>query len=161
MSDHPRKTIRVVAAVVERDGRYLITQRRENAVLPNLWEFPGGRVEERETDSEALERERVERFEQVCRRKFPADELEHLSRAIGMDERLGAHVSVGELISFVSHPYEKYTVDLYLYQCDLRGPDSLESRAVKDFRWVTSDEFDRYSFTPADEASMNKLLGEE
>ncbi|MEZ4246660.1 MAG: (deoxy)nucleoside triphosphate pyrophosphohydrolase [Polyangiales bacterium] len=135
MSDQPRKTIRVVAAVVERDGRYLITQRRENAVLPGLWEFPGGRVEERETDGEALEREMV--------------------------ERLSAHVSVGELISFVSHPYEKYTVDLYLYQCDLRGPETLESRAVKDFRWVTSDEFDRYSFTPADEASMNKLLGEE
>jgi 8-oxo-dGTP diphosphatase len=30
---------------------------------------------------------------------------------------------------------------------------------VHDFRWVTSDEFDQYSFTPADEASMNKLLG--
>ncbi len=30
---------------------------------------------------------------------------------------------------------------------------------VHDFRWVTSEEFDRYPFTPADEASMNKLLG--
>ncbi|MEM9071267.1 MAG: (deoxy)nucleoside triphosphate pyrophosphohydrolase [Myxococcota bacterium] len=123
-----------MAAVVERDGRYLITQRRDNAVLPNLWEFPGGRVEERETDAEALRRE--------------------------MLERLGASVEVGELISFVSHPYEKYTVDLYLYQCDLEGSD-LECLAVKDYRWVTSDEFDRYPFTPADEASMNQLLGEE
>lgn len=92
-------------------------------------------MEERETDGEALEREMV--------------------------ERLGAHVDVGELISFVSHPYEKYTVDLYLYQCELHGEGELESRAVNDFRWVTSDEFDRYAFTPADEASMNKLLGEE
>src|SRR5262245_48040899 len=40
-----KHTIRVVAAVVERDGRYLITQRRESAVLPMRWEFPGGKVE--------------------------------------------------------------------------------------------------------------------
>ena len=133
MLHQPRKTIRVVAAVVERDGRYLITQRRVNAVLPNLWEFPGGRVEGRETDLEALRRE--------------------------MLERLGATVEVGELISFVSHPYERYTVDLYLYQCALKS--DLERLAVQDFRWVTSEEFDQYPFTPADEASMNRLLGED
>jgi 8-oxo-dGTP diphosphatase len=32
--------------------------------------------------------------------------------------------------------------------------------AVQSFRWLTSDEFDEYEFTPADEASMSKLLGE-
>jgi len=133
VTEQPRKTIRVVAAVVDRDGRYLITQRRDSAVLPGLWEFPGGRVEERESDAEALAREMI--------------------------ERLGAQVEVGELISFVTHPYERYTVDLYLYECRLLS-DGLECRAVKDYRWVTSDEFDRYSFTPADEASMNQLLGE-
>jgi 8-oxo-dGTP diphosphatase len=51
------RTIRVVAAVIERDGCYLITQRRPNAVLPLLWEFPGGKVEEGETDAAALRRE--------------------------------------------------------------------------------------------------------
>jgi 8-oxo-dGTP diphosphatase len=30
---------------------------------------------------------------------------------------------------------------------------------VNDFAWVKSSEFDKYPFTPADEASMNKLLG--
>ena len=134
MTEDPRKTIRVVAAVVERDGRYLITQRRASAVLPELWEFPGGRVEERETDAEALVRE--------------------------LAERLGVDATVGELISFVSHPYDKYTVDLYLYQCRISAEATLACQAVKDYRWVTSDEFDRYPFTPADEASMNELLGE-
>ena len=52
-----RPTIRVVAAVIERDGQYLITQRRATAVLPLLWEFPGGRVETGETDKIALKRE--------------------------------------------------------------------------------------------------------
>lgn len=126
------KTIRVVAAVLEQDGRYLITQRRTTAVLPLMWEFPGGRVEDGETDSEALKRE--------------------------MTHRLGAEVNVGKLISFASHPYEHYVVDLFLYECTLLS-SSLEARNVNAYKWVTSAEFDKYPFTPADEASMNKLLG--
>jgi 8-oxo-dGTP diphosphatase len=127
------KTIRVVAALVEREGRYLITQRRETAVLPLLWDFPGGRVEENESDEAALARE--------------------------VDERLGATVEVGQLISFVNHPYEKYAVDLYLYECTLLS-DQFHCRAVKEYAWVTSKEMESYSFTPVDEASMSKLLGE-
>lgn len=127
------KTIRVVAALVERDGRYLITQRRENAVLPLLWDFPGGRVEPGESDAAALARE--------------------------VDERLGATVEVGQLISFVNHPYDKYAVDLFLYECKLLSSD-LECRAVKSYAWVTSKQMESYSFTPVDEASMSKLLGE-
>jgi 8-oxo-dGTP diphosphatase len=68
-------------------------------------------------------------------------------------------VQIGQLISFVNHPYEKYAVDLYLYECALQS-DSLSCRAVKDYAWVASDEMEKYSFTPVDEASMSKLLGE-
>jgi 8-oxo-dGTP diphosphatase len=125
------RTIRVVAAVMERDGRYLITQRRPAAVLPLLWEFPGGRVEESETDAEALKRE--------------------------VRHRLGVEIEVGQLISFVSHPYERYVVDLYLYECRITGGE-LSALAVHAFKWVTSAEFDQHPFTPADEASMSKLL---
>lgn len=126
------RTIRVVAAVIAQDGAYLITQRRPTAALPLLWEFPGGRVEEGETDEEALRRE--------------------------VDYRLGVRVETGEMISFVSHPYEHYVVDLYLYECTIAEGEP-EARNVKDFQWVKSDEFERYEFTPADEYSMNQLLG--
>ena len=125
------RTIRVVAAVIEHEGRYLITQRRPTAVLPLLWEFPGGRVEESETDAAALKRE--------------------------VRHRLAVEIEVGQLISFVSHPYERYVVDLYLYECGIQSGE-LEPLAVNAFKWVTSAEFDQYPFTPADEASMNKLL---
>jgi 8-oxo-dGTP diphosphatase len=127
-----QRTIRVVAAVLEREGKYLITQRRATAVLPLLWEFPGGKVETGETDAQALKREVM--------------------------HRLGADIECGKLISFVSHPYEHYVVDLFLYECSLIS-ESLESRAVTSYKWVASSEFDQYPFTPADEASMNKLLG--
>lgn len=129
-----RRTIRVVAAVLETDGRYLITQRRPAAVLPLLWEFPGGKVEEGEADATALKRE--------------------------FSHRLVATIEVGKLISFVTHPYEHYAVDLFLYECRIVSGE-LERRAVHDFKWVTSTEFEQYPFTPADEASMNKLLGEQ
>jgi 8-oxo-dGTP diphosphatase len=128
----PPRTIRVVAAVVERDGKYLITQRRASAVLPLMWEFPGGRVEAGETDAQALKREVL--------------------------HRLGVEVECGKLISFVSHPYEHYVVDLFLYECRLLS-DELRPQAVSEYRWVASADFDQYPFTPADEASMNKLLG--
>src|SRR5258708_15360231 len=97
------RTIRVVAAVLEKDGRYLITQRRATAVLALLWEFPGGRVEPGETDVQALKRE--------------------------VRHRLGAEIECGKLISFVSHPYEHYVVDLFLYECRLLT-DFLEPKAV-------------------------------
>lgn len=128
------RTIRVVAAVLERDGKYLITQRRATAVLPLLWEFPGGRVEAGETDQQALRRELL--------------------------HRLGIEIQVGKLISFVTHPYEHYVVDLFLYECALVNDAALfDPRAVNAFKWVSSSDFDQYPFTPADEASMNKLLG--
>jgi len=126
------RIVRVVAAVIESGGRYLITQRRTTAVLPNLWEFPGGKVEPGEGDEDALRRE--------------------------IRERLDADVRVRQMISFVRHPYERYTVDLHLYQCELLS--GVRAAAVQDFRWIRSDQFEDYEFTPADEASMTKLLGE-
>jgi 8-oxo-dGTP diphosphatase len=124
--------LRVVAAVVERNGTYLITQRRPTAVLPLLWEFPGGKVESGETDAEALRRE--------------------------MRYRLDVEIELGKLISYTNHPYENYELDLYLYECSIPHGDPLATN-VNAFRWVRSDEFDQYPFTPADEASVGKLLG--
>jgi 8-oxo-dGTP diphosphatase len=129
-----KRTIRVVAAVIGQDGRYLITQRRPTAVLPLMWEFPGGRVEEGESDASALQREVL--------------------------HRLGVQIESGKLISYVNHPYERYAIDLYLYECWLKSGEPKPIN-VHDFAWVTSGEFDRYPFTPADELSMNKLLGLE
>jgi 8-oxo-dGTP diphosphatase len=129
-----KRTVRVVAAMVSAEGRYLITQRRSTAVLPNLWEFPGGRVESGETDAQALARE--------------------------IHERLGVQVEVGQMISFVTHPYELYVVDFYLYECRLMTHD-LRVRGVQAFQWIRSEQFDEFEFAPADEASMSQLLGED
>jgi len=132
-SSETLRTIRVVAAVVERGGRYLITQRREKAALPLLWEFPGGRVESGEDDHAALRRE--------------------------FRHRLNSDIEILRALSSVRHAYERYVVELVLYECALAPDSVIEACAVHAFAWAASDEFDKYPFTPADEASMSQLLG--
>jgi 8-oxo-dGTP diphosphatase len=126
------QTIRVVAAVIAQDGRYLVTQRRPTAVLPLLWEFPGGKVEAGESDLEALKRE--------------------VKHRVGVDIEPGAQISAAE------HAYEHYTLELHLYDCRITTGEP-KAVNVHQFRWVESQDFDALPFTPADEASMTKLLG--
>jgi 8-oxo-dGTP diphosphatase len=128
-----KKTIRVVAAVVEREGRYLITQRRDQAVLANLWEFPGGKVEAGENDEEALKRE--------------------------LRERLEAEGHIGKKLGEKVHEYDGYRVALALYEATLDEGKPLIAKRVKDFRWVASSEFDQYPFPDADQQTMDQLLG--
>src|SRR6476646_1420808 len=128
-----KKTIRVVAAVVEREGRYLITQRRDQAVLANLWEFPGGKVEAGENDEEALKRE--------------------------LRERLEAEGHIGKKLGEKVHEYDGYRVALALYEASLDESKPLLAKRVKDFRWVASSEFDQYPFPDADQQTMDQLLG--
>ena len=127
------RTVRVVAAVIGRDGKYLITQRRDEAVLPGLWEFPGGRVDEGETDAAALARE--------------------------LRERLGVEVEVAGKLADRTHAYEGYDVHLTLYACQLSATATPSPLRVKDVRWVGSAEFSDYPFPPADQATMDQLLG--
>lgn len=126
------RTIRVVAAVVERDGRYLITQRRPEAIFPMHWEFPGGRVETGETDVQALRRE--------------------------MRERLSVDIEVGGELSSSVHHYTGYSVELVIYRATLLS-DELRPNHVNAFHWIRSEDFEQYRFPPADQESMDKLLG--
>ena len=127
-----KEVIRVVAAVIEHDGRYLITQRNASAVLPLLWEFPGGRVEPDEGEAHALLRE--------------------------VKGRIGVEVVVGAKLGEHLHDYTSYQVHLTMYSCKLPAEARPYPATVADLRWVTSREFLDYDFPPADEKTMNKLL---
>jgi 8-oxo-dGTP diphosphatase len=133
MANEAQPLIRLVAAVIERDGRYLITQRRSTAVLPGLWEFPGGRVEEGETDEQALRRE--------------------------LSERLGTDVQVKNQMAHRVHHYIGYSVDLNLYQAAIKPGEEPQPRRVAEVRWVPSNEFEKYPFPAADQATTDLLLG--
>jgi 8-oxo-dGTP diphosphatase len=127
-----RRKIRVVGAMIEEEGRYLITQRPPAASLPLLWEFPGGRVEPGESDEAALARE--------------------------LAEEMGIAVRVGERVIHVEHAYAAYDIDFCVYRCQLRmGP--IRHLRVHDHRWVRPEELDHYDFPAADEKTVAKLLG--
>jgi 8-oxo-dGTP diphosphatase len=122
-----------VAAVIERDGKYLITQRRSTAVLPGLWEFPGGKVEPGESDEAALRRE--------------------------LRERVGVDVEVKGRMAHRLHRYDGYSVELNLYQTNILAGQEPQALRVASARWVASSEFENYPFPAADQATMDLLLG--
>ena len=58
----------VVAALIERNGKYFVAKRTDEAkILPGKWEFPGGKVEPGETESEAIEREILEELNTIVK----------------------------------------------------------------------------------------------
>lgn len=129
-----RPSIRVVSAEIQRDGRYLITQRSAHAVLPHLWEFPGGRVRAGETDREAL------------------------VRALG--DRLGVEVRPMQRVMEVSHDYPDYTVTLAVWRCEI-GAEEPQAQAVAGLAWVAPDDFADYPFPGADQKTVDLLLSEQ
>jgi 8-oxo-dGTP diphosphatase len=128
-----RRQIRVVGAMLEREsGRYLITQRSKNASLPLLWEFPGGKVQDGETDTLALERE--------------------------LKERLELEVIVGQQAMATHHVYPAYEVDFRVFFCKLKTEGEPSHAKVNDHRWVTLAEMGSYKFPDADARTLEKLL---
>ncbi|HCF57627.1 MAG TPA: 8-oxo-dGTP diphosphatase MutT [Myxococcales bacterium] len=126
-----RRKITVVGAMIERNGKYLITQRMPTATLPLLWEFPGGRVEPGETDSQALARE--------------------------LKEEMDIRVEVGEQAMHVQHAYPDYDIDFRVYRCRLLGGE-IRHIKIHEHRWVAAEDLDDYEFPSADQKTLEQLL---
>jgi 8-oxo-dGTP diphosphatase len=126
-----RVTLRVVSAEIRRGDAWLLVQRSPHAVLPLLWEFPGGRVREGETDRDSLMR--------------------------SLAYRIGVVPVVGERILEVRHDYDEYSVVLAVYRCEVGGDEPV-ARTVHAIAWVHPDDFEDYPFPPADQKTVDALL---
>ncbi len=133
MNTNQKPHVRVVAAEIEQDGAFLITQRRPQARLPLLWEFPGGRVEPGENDAQALARE--------------------------LREEMNIEVEVGDVCLQVTHEYEDYSIDLIVCRCQIVSGEPQKIR-VHDLRWVRPENFSEYTFPGADQQSIDALLAD-
>ncbi len=120
----------VVAAVVERNGRFLVTRRLDGTHLAGCWEFPGGKVHEGETYEAALARE--------------------------ISEELNAGIANLRKIFQTAHTYPERTVELHFFRGELMGdPEPMLGQAV---RWIARDEFRSMDFPPADAELINGLV---
>jgi 8-oxo-dGTP diphosphatase len=120
----------VVAAVIEADHRFLVTQRQPGAHLAGMWEFPGGKIDVNEAHASALRRE--------------------------LREELDVDVDVGERMYHTVHAYDDRTVELHFYRCALKG----EPRPLlgQQMRWVPRDELPSLGFPPADTELIELLI---
>lgn len=119
----------VVAAVIERDGRFLLTLRPGGTHLAGHWEFPGGKCEPGETHAEALCRE--------------------------LREELDIEAGVGALVHAVTHAYPERTVELHFYACTFTGDP--RPMIGQQMRWVARDDLAALPFPEAD-ADLIRLL---
>ena len=123
----------VVAALIWRNGKFLICRRPPQKARGNLYEFVGGKVEPGETKEQALTRE--------CR------------------EELDVEVRAKSVFMELTHVYPDMTVDLTLYNAELvEGEPKLLEHS--DNRWITPSEIPNYDFCPADKEILKKLMNE-
>jgi mutator protein MutT len=123
--------IDVAAALLFRDGRVLLTQRRPDDDLGGLWEFPGGKREPGETFAECLRRE--------------------------LREELGLEVEVGQVVERATHTYPGGVVHLEFLRCALLGGEP-QPLGCQDLAWVSPSELARYALPAADARLVDKLL---
>jgi 8-oxo-dGTP diphosphatase len=116
------KTIRVVAAVIEKDGRIFATQRGYGK-YKDWWEFPGGKIEPGETPEEALVRE--------------------------IREELDTEISVGKLLTTVEYDYPEFHLSMDCYICTVVSGQLtlLEHESAK---LLPADDMRQVKWLPAD-----------
>lgn len=119
----------VVAAAIERDGRYLAARRTRPADVAGRWEFPGGKVEPGESEDQALARE--------------------------IREELGVEIVIGGRVPG-EWPLHGDLV-LHLYRATLAGGEPLPLEQHDEIRWVTPEEFDSVDWLPSDIDAVRSL----
>ena len=121
------------AALIDADGRVLLSKRPEGKQLGGLWEFPGGKVEAGERPETALIRE--------------------------LKEELGIDVAESCLapLTFASHGYEAFHLLMPLYVCR-RWKGQVIGAEGQEIAWVRPLKLKDYPMPPADEPLIPHII---
>lgn len=124
------KRIEVVAAIIERDGKYLATQRGYGD-WRGYWEFPGGKIEPGEAREEALVRE--------------------------IREELRMEIVPCQHLCTTEYDYPTFHLTMHCYLCRItEGSPTLTEHLSA--RWLSTEELHSVEWLPADVAVAKKLL---
>jgi 8-oxo-dGTP diphosphatase len=123
----------VTAAIIENDGKVLITQRGADDECPLLWEFPGGKLEEGETLEACIVRE--------------------------IKEELDLDISLNGIFTTSIYRYDGKDIHFTVFKaCVAAG--KIELNVHNDARWVEIRDLKKYNFMPADVEFADKLIRE-
>ena len=126
-----RTRILVTAAVIERNGAFLLTRRLDGTHLAGHWEFPGGKLHAGETLEECLARE--------------------------IREELDADIEVGPEILATAHDYPDRSVELRFFRCALKSDP--KPALGQEMRWVALRDLPSVQLPPADDELVRLLSG--
>ncbi|CEQ15166.1 (deoxy)nucleoside triphosphate pyrophosphohydrolase [Paraclostridium sordellii] len=129
-----KKTIKVVAAIIENENKEILCALRSpEMTLPNMWEFPGGKVEENESLFEAIERE--------------------------IKEELDCDIKALDVFNDNTHDYGNFVVNLISIKCTLVGGVPMASEHSK-LIWLKRENLDSLKWAPADVPAVKQLVEE-
>lgn len=126
-----KKQINVVGAIIVKNGKVLCAQRGYDKSLPELWEFPGGKIEIGESPSQALKREIREEL------------LLELANDI-------------EEFMFTSYEYDFGIVNLTTFICHIQNGEPTLTEHIE-IKWLNKSELDQIEWAPADIPTVYKL----
>ena len=128
------KTVRVVAAVIkstnENKEPIIFATQRGYGDFKGGWEFPGGKIEERETSEQALKREIM--------------------------EELDTEISVGELIDTIEYDYPQFHLSMDCFWCEIVS-GNLVLKEHEAARWLTKKQLNDVKWLPADVTLIEKI----
>ena len=126
------KKVNVVGAVIRNDqGQVLCALRSSTMSMPDLWEFPGGKIETGETPKESLVRE--------------------------IHEELGCIIRVADQIEDVEHLYPSVLVRLLTYEAYITEGEP-EAREHARICWFSPNALMSLEWAPADLPTVKKLM---
>jgi 8-oxo-dGTP diphosphatase len=127
------RQVRVVAAVIRRAGRILVTRRHGHAERGGQWEFPGGKVEPGEGEEDALRREIL--------------------------EELDCEVAVGAILARTVHRYPDLEVELAFFACEIPAETVPRLVGAAAMEWAEPGRLAEYDFCEADRPVLPVLAG--
>ncbi len=128
------KTVKVAAAVIcdsLRSKTRIFATARGYGEFKGMWEFPGGKIELRETPQQALVRE--------------------------IQEELDTAIRVGELIETIEYDYPDFHLSMDCFWCEVMDGDLVLLEA-QEARWLTKKELDSVKWLPADQELIGRIL---